>query len=221
MTYQDKSNEFQCLGESEPALIHGRLEDVDAKKGTAIVTAYMDSRIPLRFDAPLEGEMLKLEGKFVKVKGHGWFDDDDEWIAVVVEEIGPPPRPRTIEEIMDDPNPKFFDPDTIPRASEPFDDDNGLGLGEGLCIEDIQRWAAAMRVVDDAVVSLRAAQTDSEIAAAKQRLYLEASRARDHESSAAYHMRRYGYSDGVDVPGVGRFQARRLEDWTAVLERIE
>ena len=101
------------------------------------------------------------------------------------------------------------------------DEDDGLGLGEGLCIEDIQRWTVAMRNVDDAIVALRAAQADWEIAAAKQRLYLEASRARDHESSAAYNMRRYGYSDGVDVPGIGRFRARRLEDWTAILEKIE
>ena len=126
MTYQDKSNEFQCLGESEPALIHGRLEDVDAKKGTAIVTAYMDSRIPLRFDAPLEGEMLELEGKFVKVKGHGWFDDDDEWLYIQVEEIrgtGSLNKPFDLDEFLNDPNPKIFDPDKVITASEPFDVD--------------------------------------------------------------------------------------------------
>lgn len=104
------------------------------------------------------------------------------------------------------------------KTNFPEEDD---GLGEGMCIEDIQKWTAAMLEVDNAIVALRAAQTDSEVAAAKRRLYLEASRARDHESNAAYEMRRYGYSDGVDVPGIGRFRARRLEDWTAVLERVE
>ena len=114
MTTPNKRNKLQHPGESEPALIHGRLVDVDTKKGTAILTAYVDSRIPLRFDASLEGEMLKLERKFVKVIGYGWFNKDDRWVAVVVEEIAPPPPPRTAEEILNDPNPKIFDPDQIP-----------------------------------------------------------------------------------------------------------
>ena len=114
MTTPNEQNEFQHPGVPEPALIHGRLVDVDTREGTAILTAYIDSRISLRFDASQEGEMLKLERQFVKVKGHGWFDDADRWIAVVVEEIGPPPSPRTAEEILNDPNPKIFDPVKIP-----------------------------------------------------------------------------------------------------------
>ncbi len=123
MTIPNKHSEFQHLGEPETALIHGRLVDVDLKKGTAILDAYLDSRVPLRFDACQEQEMLRLEKKFVEVRGHGWISDEDEWIAIVVEEIAPPPPPRTVEEILNDPNPKIFDPDTIPRASEPFDVD--------------------------------------------------------------------------------------------------
>ncbi len=101
------------------------------------------------------------------------------------------------------------------------DDDDDDGLGEGMCIEDIQKWILAMGRVDEAIAALRAAQTDAEIADAKRQLYLETSRARDLESSAAHYMRRYGYADGVDVPGVGRFRTRRLDDWTAVVERVE
>ena len=114
MTSQNQLNEFQSLGKPEGALIHGRLVDVDAKKGTALLSAYLDSLIPLRFDASLESEMLRLERKFVKIKGHGWFDDDDRWIAVVVEEIVPLPSSRTAEEILNDPNPKVFDPEKVP-----------------------------------------------------------------------------------------------------------
>ena len=114
MTTPNATNEYGHRDEPEPALIHGRLVDVDTGKGTAILSAYIDSRIPLRFDASLEKEMLNLEQKFVKVKGHGWFDDDGQWIAVVVEEIAPPPPPRTAEEILNDPNPKIFDPDKVP-----------------------------------------------------------------------------------------------------------
>ncbi len=114
MTPPKKHNEFRHLGEPEPALIHGRLVEVDTQKGTAILSAYLDSRIPLRFDGSLEKEMLMLEKKFVKAKGHGWFNDEDRWIVVFVEEIAPPPPPRTIEDIVNDPNPKLFDPDKVP-----------------------------------------------------------------------------------------------------------
>lgn len=101
------------------------------------------------------------------------------------------------------------------------DADDGLGLGEGMCIEDLLKWTLGMVRVDEAIVVLRAAQTDSEIADAKRQLYLETSRARDFETSAAHYMRRYGFVDGVEVPGVGSFRTRRLDDWTAVLEKVE
>ena len=77
-----------------------------------------------------------------------------------------------------------------------------------------------MQLVNEAVVSLRTAQTDAEIAAATQRLYFEASRARDCESNATYYMKRYGYSDGVNVPGIGRFRVRWLDDGMKILEEI-
>ena len=99
-------------------------------------------------------------------------------------------------------------------------EDDGLGLGESLSWDDIKRWITAMHLVDEVIVSLRTAQTDTEIVAAKQRLYLEMSRARDYESSATYYMRRYGYSDGVNVPGVGRFRVRRLDDGMSTLEQV-
>ena len=126
MITPNQQKEFQHLGEPEPALIRGRLVEVDPKHGTAILEAYMDSRVPLRFDASLEQEMLNLERNYVRVEGYGWISDEDHWIAVVIDEIAPPPPPRTIEEILNDPDPKLFDPDTIPRASEPFDVDEFL-----------------------------------------------------------------------------------------------
>ena len=62
------------------------------------------------------------------------------------------------------------------------DDDDGLGLGESLFWEDIKQWVEAMQLVNEAAVSLRTAQPDAEIAAATQRSYFEASRARDCKS---------------------------------------
>ena len=110
---------------------------------------------------------------------------------------------------------------TISENDLPHDnDDHRLGLGESLVSGDIERWIEAMSLVDDAVVSLHAAQSATEIAAASQRLYLAASRARDYESSATYYMRRYGYADGVDVPGAGRFRVRQIDEFMDVLEEI-
>ncbi len=112
---KNNRSEFQRLGEPEPALIHGRLVDVDPKKGTAVLSAYIDSRVPLRFDASLEKEMLKLEQKFVKVTGHGWFNEEDQWIAVVIEDIDRPAnKPFDLDEFLNDPNPKIFDPRMSP-----------------------------------------------------------------------------------------------------------
>lgn len=107
MTTPNHHKDFRHLGEPEPALIRGQLVDVDPKHGAAFLEAYTDSRIPLRFDDSFEPEMLKPEGKYVLVEGHGWISDEDRWIAVVIEGIAPPPPPRTIEEILNDPNPKF------------------------------------------------------------------------------------------------------------------
>ena len=110
---------------------------------------------------------------------------------------------------------------TIPEKDFPDDSDaHGLGLGESLVSGDIERWIEATSLVDEAVASLRAAQSDDEIAAAAQTMYLAASRARDYESSAAYYMRRYGYADGVNVPGAGRFRVRQIDEFMDVLEEI-
>ena len=110
---------------------------------------------------------------------------------------------------------------TISENELPHDNErHGLGLGESLVSGDIERWIEATSLVNEAVASLRAAQSDDEIAAAAQAMYLAASRARDYESSAAYYMRRYGYSHGVNVPGAGRFRVRRIDEFMDVLEEI-
>lgn len=118
------SDTYDHLGEPEPALIRGRLRNVDLKQGTATLDAYMDDSVPLRFDAALAEDMLQLETKHVRVDGRGWISDEDEWIVINIEKIVPTSsEERTVEEILNDPNPKLFDPDTVVTASEPFDVD--------------------------------------------------------------------------------------------------
>ena len=126
MTESDKHRETPQRGEPEPALMYGRLVDVDPEAGTAVLSAYRDCRVPLRLSAGMVGQALNLKHKFVKVTGQGWLDKNDQWIAVEVEEIGLPEPPRSVEEILNDPNPKLFDPDTVIRASKPFDVDEFL-----------------------------------------------------------------------------------------------
>ena len=126
MTESDQHQETRQLGEPEPALMYGRLVDVDPAAGTAVLNAYMDCRVPLRLSGARVEAALKLKQKFVKVTGQGWIDENDQWIAVVVDEICPPEPPRSTDEILNDPNPKIFDPDQVVRASEPDDADEFL-----------------------------------------------------------------------------------------------
>ena len=132
MTENDPHKEIPQLGEPEPALMYGRLVDVDPEAGTAVLNAYMDFRVPLRLSGTRIEAALNLKQKFVKVTGQGWFDENDQWLAVDVDEICLPEPPRSIDEILNDPNPKIFDPDKVVRASEPFDVDKFLkGIYEG------------------------------------------------------------------------------------------
>ncbi|MDE0198095.1 MAG: hypothetical protein OXK78_07865, partial [Caldilineaceae bacterium] len=112
------------LGEPESALIRGWLENVDPKNGTARLNTLMDHSVPLRFDAALRKDMLRLETKHVRVDGRGWISDEDKWVVIDIDKIVPTSfEVRTVEEILNDPNPKLFDPDTVVTASEPFDVD--------------------------------------------------------------------------------------------------
>ena len=121
------SDGYDHLGEPESALIRGWLEDVDPKNGTARLNTLMDHSVPLRFDSALRKNMLRLETKHVRVDGRGWISDEDEWVVIDIEEIVPTSSEvRTVEEILNDPNPKLFDPDTVVTASEPFDVDEFL-----------------------------------------------------------------------------------------------
>ena len=90
---------------------------------------------------------------------------------------------------------------------------------ETLAFADVKRWTAEKLVVDNAVSALRAAKSDREVAAATERLYMAAARARDFEKAAIYLMRRYGHADGIDVPEIGRVRVRWLDDGMTVLEK--
>ena len=115
------------LEEPEIALVEGYLRDVDPKLGTAEIRAHLNSIVSLRFDSSLNHKMLRLETKYVKVKGQGWINESDEWIAVKVEEITcPVDKPFDPDDFYNSSAPKIFDPDKIVRAKEPFNVDQFL-----------------------------------------------------------------------------------------------
>lgn len=120
---------YEHLGEPESALIRGRLQNVDLKQGTARLDTFMDHQIPLRFDTALGEDMRRLETRHVRVDGRGWISDEDEWIVVIIEKIiTSSSEVRTVEEILNDPNPKLFDADEVVTAREPFDVDEFLRI---------------------------------------------------------------------------------------------
>ena len=115
MNAHDIDSQFQHLGEPEPALMHGRLVDVDPEMGSAMLSIHPDRRIPLRFGAALEKVVYKLNRKLVSVKGHGWFDEDDMWVVVVIEDLEyPAMKALDLDDFLNDPNPKIFRRDEMP-----------------------------------------------------------------------------------------------------------
>lgn len=89
-------NEYGRLEGPESAIVEGYLCEVNPKLGTAEIHVYGSDSVPLRFVPSLEQKMLRLETKFVKVRGQGWINDTDEWIAVNVDDVTcPADKPLT------------------------------------------------------------------------------------------------------------------------------
>ena len=91
------------------------------------------------------------------------------------------------------------------------------GEFEARLFDDIREWLDRMKLVHAAVEALRNARAGEDVEAATTKLVQACSRARDSESYAIHVMNRFGYADGVNVPGSGRFLVHRLEDGTEVL----
>ncbi len=111
---------------TEDALIYGWLKVVNWDKRTAQLHRYRDRYVPLRFDASLDDEMRHLANQHVEIRGEGRFNLNDQWQWIKVEEITATRSssdPFDMEALLNNPNPKIFDPETVVTASEPFDVD--------------------------------------------------------------------------------------------------
>lgn len=111
--------------EPETALLYGWLKEVNWAKRTAQLYRYADNGyIRLRFSESLDGEMVRLATRLVKVKGVGNFNDAGDWSSVRVDGIelaGTVGKPFDMDAFRNNPNPKIFRVEDIVTASEPFD----------------------------------------------------------------------------------------------------
>lgn len=115
----------------EEALVYGWLKMVNWDKRTAQLHRFEDPYVPLRFNADLDDEMLRLATQFVEIKGAGLFKKNDQWQWIRVEEIAATRSssdPFDMEAFLNNPNPKIFDPEKVVTASEPIDVDEFIRI---------------------------------------------------------------------------------------------
>ena len=100
----------------EPALVEGRLMEVNWACGTAELHFIPQRVVPLRFDPALNDDMRRLATQYVEIRGRGRFKDNDEWDIIYVDQITSTrsySEPFDLEAFRNDPDPKIFDPDKI------------------------------------------------------------------------------------------------------------
>lgn len=114
------------MSEEVNATLQGRLMMVNWKRHTAQLHNYGDGYVRLRFGAELDDDMQRLATQYVEVEGRGQLDDDGNWAVLHVEQLRETrswSEPFDLDELLNDPNPKLFDPENVVRASEPLDVD--------------------------------------------------------------------------------------------------
>ena len=70
--------------------------------------------------------MQRLATQHVEVRGRGQFNRKGDWTTISVEQITAARswgEPFDMDEFLNDPDPKIFNPDNLVTASEPFDVD--------------------------------------------------------------------------------------------------
>ena len=113
--------------ETIKAILYGSLKEINWANRTAQLHRYgEDGHVKFRFTAGLDDAMREHATEYVKIKGRGKINRDDKWVSVEIDEIHgtrPPVEGPGREAYLNNPNPIYFDPDTVVRTSEPFDVD--------------------------------------------------------------------------------------------------
>lgn len=92
---------------------------------------YTVSFVRLRFSEEQAKDMQRLARQHVEVRGHGKLNQKGDWMPVTVKQIStgrPWGEPFDMDEFLNDPDPKLFDPDGLVTASEPFDVDEFVNI---------------------------------------------------------------------------------------------
>ncbi len=100
--------------DTQNALLHGWLREVNWQRGTAQLYDYTGGFVQLRFESALGDEMRRLATRYVEVSGSGRFNVNDKWTTVQVEGIAVTRSwqdPFDLEDFHNDPDPNPFDPD--------------------------------------------------------------------------------------------------------------
>ena len=118
----------RATSEKIDATLQGRLMVVNWMRRTAELHNYGQPRVRLRFGPELDEEMQRRATQYVEVRGRGQVAADGSLVQLHVGQIsGTRSSSRDsfdLEEILNAPNPKIFDPKKVVRATEPFDVDH-------------------------------------------------------------------------------------------------
>ena len=121
----------RTTAEETDATLQGRLMMVDWKQRTAQLHNYGQPVIRLRFDAALDDEMKRRATQYIEVRGRGKFAEDGSLVDFHVRHLKgtrSSMQPYDLDELLNAPDPKIFDPEKVVRTSEPFDVDEFMRI---------------------------------------------------------------------------------------------
>lgn len=111
--------------ELEEIIMYGSLKEVNWHNRTARLHRYGKSGyVHLSFHSNLDDDMKHLANQYVKIKGRGSLTHDEHWNQIELTQINPTrscSEPFDLDEVLNNPAPKTFNPDKAVRTTRPFD----------------------------------------------------------------------------------------------------
>ena len=131
-----KPKQRRQTSETINANILGSLKEVNWDNNTAQLHRYGHARhIKLRFHDTIADDMKRFANQYVQIRGIGKLNEHDQWDYVQISKIEgtrSTSEEFDLQAFLNNPNPKIFDPETIVRATEPFDVEEFIrGIHEG------------------------------------------------------------------------------------------
>lgn len=117
----------RATSEKIDATMQGRLMVVNWMRRTAELHNYRRPGVRLRFGPEMDKEMQRRATQYVEVRGRGQVAADGSLVQLQVGDIRGTRSWRDsfdLDELLNAPNPKIFDPKNVVSANEPFDVDD-------------------------------------------------------------------------------------------------